>query len=239
MVFPAHLERCVQRKFRALQHAVLGCDHNELHALVEHRGFNVGDCENLQCRPIKDFDLFYLLLEDEIGVPLPVLLQVSGLSLLNMLLPHIAQKRFRVDFDHLLNVFEVVLREEAFLVRDTGPELLNVLVSACASEGEVVLNHLCGLIRQVNASLEACITRAALVVLIVIVLLTCLLGGQRSGPFPSLEVSLQEVLRQVTLRAIDDRALHVPLHPCSGVSFLLFLRALPLDLAMERGLLQL
>ena len=91
MVVLTHLERCVKGQFRALQHAILGCDHNELDALVEDRGFYIGDCENLECRPVKDLDLFYLLLEDEIGVPLPVLLQVSGLSLLNMLLPHITQ----------------------------------------------------------------------------------------------------------------------------------------------------
>ena len=136
-------------------------------------------------------------------------------------------------------MFEIVLRQEAFLVGDAGPELLDVLISACASEGEMVLNHLCGLIREVNTSLEARIARAGLVILVVIVLLTCLLGVHRACSLPSLKVPLEEVLREVSLRAIDDRALDVPLHPCSSVSFLLFLRALPFDLAMERSLLQL
>ena len=67
-------------------------------------------------------------------------------------------------------MFEVTLREEAFLVGDAGPEFLDVLISPCASEGEIVIHHLCVLIREVNSSLETCVARPRLVVLVVIIL---------------------------------------------------------------------
>ena len=89
LVVLAHFERCVEGELRALQHAVLGCDHDQLDALVEDWCLDVGNCEYLECCPVKDLNLFRLLLEDEIGIPLPVLLQVSCLPLLNMFLPHI------------------------------------------------------------------------------------------------------------------------------------------------------